>query len=331
MSQLIDFGGVRFDAQDFQHCTPVVNIANELRLDAGSTAMVLRDLTFLRAELKEVKYEPLKARSLFSMSNVKGSGFEFINNKIVDYSGAAEFVSDDSDTFPSVSAKITEESNPVRRFGASFRLSEMDIIKAIRANVPLQTSKVKAAMRANEELLDNTIFNGNKAQKLKGLWSYQSNLTSVTIAADGTGASKLWSTKTGALMLRDVLAMCAAIPNVFKGMALTLVVDPVNYTLLMTTRLDSNSDTTVAEFLLAKTDITSIDRTSKLETVSTLSNNSSGILYPKDPEIAEIVLPVDREEKAPYMVARTTVYDYASEFSGLHVHHPKGIVYADSI
>jgi hypothetical protein len=329
-----ELNGTLWNAEVVEHFDSALALAKREKLDAGETNFLLRQLTYLYAQIKEVKYNALKARAMFPVASGLGRGLENINHEVVDYSGKAKIIGSKSSDYPVANSSSNEITHPVRELGICIQLFEMDLLKAARSGKPLNTRMLTAAIRGMEQTIDDIAFNGDSDYKLKGLFSDISDMTSVTIDATGTGSGddrKDWKRKTSALIEKDIQDMLTAVPDYFQGMKYVLGLSPANMAILKTKRIGTDTNMNLYNYILENLDIEEIVPSTKFKTVANLSSKGTTVLYPRDPEVLELSLPQDRLQKAPFQDGRIQVIDVVAEISGLHKYHPKAIVIADRI
>jgi hypothetical protein len=328
----VDFGGMVFDRKDLHKFDSVIKHCEyDLRLDDGQTAFLIRQLVYMMAEIKTKKYNALTAREVFPVMSNFGSGMEYINQEFMDMTGEAEIIADDAHDYPVAGVTSGEIPRKVGLMGMSVVVSNMEMRKAAFARKPLSRRKMDAALRAMEAGIDKIAFLGNSKFNIAGLFSKPSDLTSTTITADGTGSSKKWSTKDASKIERDIKAMVTNLPEPFIGEDLILVTTPANYRLLTMTRIGTDTQDTIADYLIKKTPIKELNFSSRLKSVSAISNKDTAVIYPKNPEVLNLVIPRDKEEQPVHRGKREISIDIETELSGLHIDHPKAVVYADEV
>ena len=328
----VDFGGYSFDKKTLHHFDSVAKHCEyDLRLDDGQTAFLIRDLVFMMAEAKMKKYNKLKAREVFPLTSNFAKGIETINYEVIDWTGEAKVIANDADDYPNSGTTLEEKSAPVRLVANDFYVTDQEMLKAAYARRPLSRRRLDAALLANETKIDNVAFLGDANYKLPGLFTSPSDLNAATIANTGTGSSKKWSTKDAAKIEIDIKAMITLLPEQFIGEDLILVTTPANYRLLTITRIGTDTQDTIADFLIRKTPIKEINFSSRLKSVAAISNKDTALIYPKSKEVLDLVIPRDREQKAPFRDKRKMVFDIETELSGLHIFQPEAIVYADEV
>lgn len=316
------------DAKEFY--SGAINFINDLLTkDEQDTFFLVKELNLLRNVAKEVKYENLIARDLFPFVSGLGAGLETISYEVYDMQGKAGYIEGASD-IPKVNAKRKENKENVRTIASSYSINMFEMERALRSGRNLEQRKLLAALRVLENELDKVAFYGDKEHGLNGLLSKPTSLEIVTIVADGSGSSKKWATKTADKIERDINDMLRKIPDEFMNMPLTLLLSPANYMLLNTIRIN-NTAISLREYILQNTDISRIEKTSKLKAVPTMSNKEIGVLFVNNPEVLELVVPRDREQRAPFRDGRELVTDVVMDISGMHIYHPKSIVVTDEI
>jgi len=93
----------------------------------------------------------------------------------------------------------------------SFKLSDDEVRQASVAGVPLETFGAQSVSANLQDRMDQMAMIGDGT--IRGLLN-ATGTTTYSIPADGTGASALWSTKTGEQILRD---LCGAVDAISTG------------------------------------------------------------------------------------------------------------------
>ena len=166
-------------------------------LDSADSIFFTRELEHIKSETYDVMYPELKARSVIPVSMDADPGDEKITYEQYDHVGLAQVISSYSKRLPRADVKGTEFSSPIRSLGDSYGYSAQEIRAAKKAGKPLTDKKADAAKRAIMELDNQIAFFGDATHGLNGFLNHP-NVPELVIPADGTGASKLWSTKTPA-------------------------------------------------------------------------------------------------------------------------------------
>lgn len=82
--------------------------------------------------------------------------------------------------------------------------------QALLYNIPISDRKARGTRRTAEQFLYNVALSGSTEKGFTGLVN-STEVTRTTVAADGTGASTTWATKTAALRRRDMNDMLSSV------------------------------------------------------------------------------------------------------------------------
>lgn len=95
-------------------------------------------------------------------------------------------------------------------FGSGYEWNLEEVNQAALYGIPLSADKAKGTRRTVEQFTYGIAITGATEKNWTGLIN-STEVTRTTVAADGAGASTLWSTKTTAQRLRDVNDMLSSI------------------------------------------------------------------------------------------------------------------------
>lgn len=180
-------------------------------LDDAQTLFFKRQLEEIDSKIYEVRRAKLEALELVSTKQLH-PGAETHTYRQYDGRGVAKAVANYEGRAARVDLDATETTVPVKSYGNSFGYSVQEIRAAQMANIPLDQMKGMIAKRAIDEKLNLIALRGDAEFGVVGLLN-QTGPTIVTLPNDGSGSSILWSTKTGAQMARDMMAVIDAIPT----------------------------------------------------------------------------------------------------------------------
>lgn len=221
------------------------------RSDAELTAFVPRELEAIIAGAYRVLYKALKARSFIPLQEGIPAFAQTVKYNIYDRFGIAALIASYADDLPRADIVKDEVRSPIRAFGDSYGYNVEELMASEAGQLPLEPEKANAARMAYEEKLDRVAANGDSANGLVGLLNIP-NALSFTFAADGTGSSKVWTTKTTDQVLRDMNAfyqfMRDQTGDVHSMRRIILPIAQDNY--INTTPRSSNSDKTIKQFFL---------------------------------------------------------------------------------
>lgn len=294
----------------------------EIRNDAGESLYLARQLESILPETKDVLYREMKSKTFVPVNTRHAAGAKTITCRSASKQGRAKIVAAYGATdIPSVSRAMTEQTVKVHSVASKASWSKHDVREAQMMNQPLQSDLTKDAGEANALTIDQAVLLGDTEHGINGLFNYP-GLTSATIPADGTGSSKLWSTKTGTQILRDIGNMVKAITVTTNGVekpnALILPLSVFTDISLRPWNEANAGDKTVLAYLsenLAKLGITSIDSAVELETAGT-GGTTRAFLYTKDPRKVEQHIPLVLDTTPPQADGLLWNVFFESRFAG---------------
>jgi hypothetical protein len=143
----------RLQADVYQHCN--------IRLDAGETATLAKQLEFVYAKTYDVKYAELKARRFIPIDTSVDAAAEFFTYRQWNMFGMAKLIANYADDLPRVDALAKEFPAPIKSLGASYGFSIQDMRRSAKAGSQLETRRATAARRAHEQSFDDIMAFGN--------------------------------------------------------------------------------------------------------------------------------------------------------------------------
>lgn len=268
-----------------------------MMLDSAETIFFNRELEVVKAASYDVKHKPLKAFTLIPVSTEANRGASTITYRVYDMVGVAKIIADYATDFPRVDAYGTEVTVKCKGIGDSYGYSIEEIRQSEMAQKGLDVRRARAARRAIEEKLDSIAWEGDSATNLKGLINYP-GISEYTIPADGTGSSKLWTTKSADLIVRDAAGQFNYIVNSTNGMEVpdTWIMPLTNYTYISTKRMGDGSDETVLSYIKRV-----IPALTTITWVNELAGKGSGttsysLMYTKDADHLTFEMPQPFEQ-----------------------------------
>lgn len=238
---------MHYDAVDLR----IIENHGVLRADAGESVFFARQLEYVRAKTYDVEYVALSAMALFPIDTSVPAGATRITWRQWDGVGVAKIIANYADDLPRVDVQALEMSTPVRSIGDSYGYDVQEIRSAQFAGVALDAKRASQARKAVDEAFNRYAWYGDAVSGLPGFLS-NANIPAVVLQADGTGSSKLWSTKTPDQKIRDMNAVVNAVFTTTKGIhkATDLWMPLAQYTDIASTPRSANSDTTILDFFL---------------------------------------------------------------------------------
>lgn len=317
---------MHYDAQDMRA------IESTGRLDANESVFFARQLEFIRPKAYDIKRAKLSAMELFPVDTSTNPGAEYITYRQYDTVGIAKVIANYADDLPRADVLAKEFTSPVRGIGDSYGYSIQEIRAAQFGNVDLNSKKQAAARRAHDELINRLAWFGDTVSGLPGFLS-NSNIPGYTIPADGTGSSKLFSTKTPDQIIRDMNGIVNSVFVTSKGVHRPneLWMPHAQYTFISSTPRSSTSDTTILDYFLANNPF--------VQRVIPVLELAGALAGPLDTMIAadnsidnyQLNIAMLFMQHAPQQRNLEFVIPCESRFAGITIEYPLAFAKADSI
>lgn len=306
---------------------------NPVHLDAGESAFFTRELEFVKTRSFDTKYKQLKAMNgLLPISTEAGNGMTEITYRKFSMVGFAKIIADYAHDFPRVDVYGEEATVKIKGIGDSYGYSIKEIRSSRQTGKRLDQRRADTARRAIEEKIDAIAWAGSTVDGLQGFINYP-GITEYTVPADGTGNSKLWSTKTPDQIVRDISKLIAAVVSTTNGIEQpdTLLLDLTHWQQLATTRMGSANDTTILEFVM-KTNpyLKKIDWLNELATAGA-NGVARMICYSNDKEHVTLEIPQAFEAFDPVQKGMEFEIPCHAETAGVIVYYPLSVAFGDGI
>lgn len=301
-------------------------------LDSDESVFFLRELEFIKSKTFDVKYAELKARRLFPLNPEADPGATEITYYQYDQAGMAKIIANYADDLPRVDIKGKKFTSPIKELGAAYGYTIKEIRSSKMANKKIDQRRANAARRAIAQAENRYAFSGDATTGLPGFLS-NANISSVTIPADGTGSSKLWTNKTPAQIIRDLNLVANTIVSNTKGVETpdTMLLPVDKYTYVASTPRSDNSDTTILKYFLQNNPfIKNVDWVNEL-TGAGSSGTDRMLAYRRDPDALTLEVPSDFEQLDVEKRNLEYVIDCIESFGGVIIYYPLSVCYGDGI
>lgn len=300
------------------------------RLDAAESVFFARQLEHILTQTQEVDYPELKARTLIPINTESPSGTTSITYRQYDKVGIAKFVANYAEDLPRVDILGQEFTSKVRTLGDSFGYTVQDIKRAQITGMSLDQKKAQVAREAALRAENKAAFLGDSRYGMAGLLTC-ANMTIVTLLADGTGASKKFSTKTADQIIRDVEAILNAPSEATNDIETPDTIGfPVRlYNILKSKKVGVDSGMTVLKFLRENNPGVNFVKINELKNLGDSGTTDRIITYRRDPSKLEMHIPQDFEMLPPQERGLEFVVNCYQEFGGVTIYKPLSIAYAD--
>lgn len=255
-----------------------------------------------------------------------------------DIAGSAQFLSGKGFDMPYADVSTSQHLQTNHFAGIGYEWPLQELQRAAKLGRNLSSDKAEAARKVAESFIYGIAMRGDTEKGLTGITN-NANVPSAQVAADGTGASRLWSAKSSDLILRDVNAALNAPFNATKETqrANTLLLPSTRMQYIAETRLGSTNDTTILKFLRENNSYTletgqplTIIGSRELETAGT-GGTARMVAYDNDRGVVQMHLPGPHEFLPPFQKSSMT-WEVAGimNVGGVEIRRPKGMAYRDS-
>lgn len=317
---------MHYDANELRY------IESTNRLDANESVFFARQLEYVKSQTYDIKYPALSALALFPIETSAGPGAKTIIYRQYDSVGAAKVIANYANDLPRADVVAKEFTSNVRGIGDSYGYDVQEIRYAQQAGVPLETRKASSARKAHDQKINQLAWAGDADHGLPGFFT-NANIPGYTVTADGTGTSKLWSTKTAAQIIRDVNGIINQVRTQSKGvhMATEVWLPIAQYALISSMPRADGTDQTVLTFLQANNpgvtfrSVLELDNavsSGTLDTMVAIENNIDNI---------QLNIPMPFMQHAAQQKGLAFEVPCESRFGGVTVTYPLAMAIADSI
>jgi hypothetical protein len=207
-------------SNQFQNNLNTIKSSN--RLDLNESMFFARELEYIQSQSYDVQFAKLAAFVSMPIDTSADPGAEVITYNQYEEIGQAKIIANNANDLPRADVKGKQFSNIVVTLANYYAYTQQDIRAARMANKSLDATKAMAAANAQRQLINRLAFFGDTDYLgLSGLKTITA-IPEVTIAADGTGSSKTFATKTPVQIVRDINQLINAIHINSKGNILRL-------------------------------------------------------------------------------------------------------------
>lgn len=304
-----------------------------IHLDADESIFFGRQLEHVKAKSYDVKYAELKARALIPVSSEAGPGAETIKYEQFDQVGMAKIIASYADDIPRADVKGKEFISVVRSLGASYGYNVQEIRAAKMAGKPLEQRRANAAKRAIMQIENSIAFFGSAAHGILGFLNHP-NISSITLAADGTGSTTTFATKTPAQILRDLHRVSNFVVENTRAVeqADTMLLPVTQFNLLKSTPWSTTGDgkSILDLFLEQSPYIKQVEWVNELQGAGAGGTNRM-MVYKKSPDHLTLEIPQDFEQFEPQSRNLEFVVPCHSRIGGVLIYYPLSVAFADGI
>lgn len=256
----------------------------------------------------------------------------------MDQVGQAEYFSGAAFDMPYANAKMAQFTKPYHLAAIGYEWNTQELQRAAKLGRSLSSDKAAAAKLAADRFIYGVGMTGltPRGENEKGNTGFINDATvpSAQVANDGTGPSRLWSTKTPDQVIRDMNEALVAVETgtLETSVANTLVLPTSAYRYIQSTRVTSTGESIWAYFMRNNNagETLRILKSRALETAGT-GGTRRMVAYDRSPQVIKFHLPGDHQFLPPFQKSSLT-YEVGGimNVGGVEIRLPKAIVYRDS-
>lgn len=310
-----------------------------IKEDAKFTAALSQQLEHVRSKVYDIKYPELKARMFIPVDNSVNPGAETVAYYQWDAYGMADIIANYATDLPMVSALAEKFTSPVEGLGQAYDYSIQDLRRSAMSGMPLEMKKAAAARRGVELRIDDIACTGNAKAKLPGFIN-NANVSVLAATSDGTSAKWLAADraavtdKAPADIRADIAVAIQTIIDNTKGVFRpnTMLLPEKQFSHLELAQNSAASDKTVLDFIRANMrDLQMIEPWYKLSTADAAGTGPRMVIYKRDPEVLELVIPQEFEQFPAQVKNLTFMVPCHARIGGVVVYQPLAIVFTDGL
>ncbi|WJR66961.1 DUF2184 domain-containing protein [Neorhizobium sp. CSC1952] len=258
----------------------------------------------------------------------------------VDIAGEAKFISGAANDLPFSSATRDQAAHDYAMIGAGWEWNLEEVNQSALYGIPLNDVKAMSSSQSIERLLNSIAMVGSTEKNWTGLINSPA-VSRVDVAANGSGSSTYWSTKTNDQILQDINDLLGSIrDNTLEvEWADSLRLPPEAFRLLNNRRLGAGDGVLNLLDYLRKNNVYTAETGQQLDIqplreLATASQDGGGrmVAYRRDEEVLRFHLPMPRRVLQPRqksimgfeqgVIART---------GGTEIRLPGAMAYGDEI
>lgn len=267
--------------------------------DQQALSFLIQQTAHIETEVYKIRYPDIQYQSLIPVDTSANEWAKSIAYYSSDQVGEAAWFNHMATDMRLADVNKSKFEAGILMAGIGYRYTLEELGQAqMVPGTNLTSERAEAARRAYEEFVDKKAFLGDAQKGWEGLLN-NSGVTRVDAANDGTGASRLWSTKTADQIIRDVND---ALTGIYTGsntveMADTVLLPIAAISILSTKRIE-NTEGNALDWLM-KYNVYTLQTGIKLTIRGVLGLESVGtggvgrmVAYRKDPRVIKMHIPM---------------------------------------
>lgn len=303
-----------------------------VRFDANESIFFARQLEYIRPKIYDIKRPLLSALEVFPIDSSVPEWAETVTYRMYDATGIAKIISSYADDLPMVGINAKEFTSRLKSLGDAYGWSTAEIRAAAATNTPLTSKLATMAKRGHDLAVNKIAWFGDAAANLQGFLS-NVNIPVYVIPTTGTGASKLWSTKTQDQILADMNAVVNLVYTQSKGVhkanELWLPIAQLAY--VKNTIRGINSDATIYKVWTDSNPGVTVRGILELSAVAAFSGADVLVAIENSLENLQLVLPMPFREYPPQPNNLAWKVPCESRVGGVIIEYPFSMVIGSGI
>jgi hypothetical protein len=324
---------------DFNLCVDAQLKANGLRFDANETAAFSRELEYVHNEVIAAKYPDMKWRSVVPLKTGAPLGMTAHRWFEVDGFGEAKWLDNmATEDFGTADVQGAENTGKIRSMGAKWIVTVEELRASALMRVNVDAEKAKLSRRAIESNFDKAVFGTYNTTNggFKGIahndmsTEYSTSLANwFTESAPGGDPLEIMADIRGALEAAVVDTKGAFKSfDMFLPPELGVLLDRpmLIQSLIGSDTLTQATGMTIGQYALATIPyLRSITKDCFRLTGAGASSYHRVLLYPRDPEVFDVFVPLDFEQFAPQLSGMAFTTHCHAKYGGVRMKHIKAV------
>ena len=295
------------------------------RNDTAYTAVLAKQLQFVKAQTYDILYPTMKAKQLLPVSHDIDPGAQTWSYEQWDSFGMATIISNYAADLPLVDVIADDFIYRIHSIGDAYQYSIQDLAADNYSGRGIGTRKANAARDAIERRFEQYGASGNLVAGLAGLLNHPN----VALVSPATGT---WSTATALQMLDDMNTLVnGVLTNSQETVVVdTFVLDPASYRRIAVEPMLDNSGRTVLEtFLNTSPYIKTVESWIRCATADAAGTGPRFVCYQKNPGVITYEIPREFTQMPPQAVNLAFKVNCHARVAGVAIYYPLGVGYMD--
>lgn len=303
----------------------------------ANLAFVVKQSSSIEAGVYRHKYPDLNYQELIPVDTSAHPFATSVTYYSMDGAGKAGWINGNGKDIPVANAELEQFETPVHTAGIGYSFGWEEVGRAAMLGVALESEKAYYARRAYEEMVYRVALQGDTTKGFEGLFNY-TGVPAANVANDGTSSSRLWSAKSGDLILRDINAALMGINTGTERseMADTLVLPWERFEYIASTRL-GDTNMTILSFLQANNVYTAntgqplMIRGKRGLLTAGDSSTARMVAFRRSPEVLKLHIPMPHRFMPVQIDGLQYTVPGVFRLGGLDIRLPKAVIYRDGI